>query len=211
MATTTELTEKYISEHPSIKDCLKKEVINYSKLSRFIAKELSIERTTSMEAILIACRRYSEKIKSKKAQEDEVINLLKNSELEIKNKITAVIVEKGIYTENLNQIEKKLRNNSDFFYAIEGTKAITIVTAEKNLSDLKKLFGRKIKQIRKNQAMIIVKSPEEIEHTPGFMAHLYSIFGEHGINIGETMSCWTDTMVVIDEKDIGKVVEWLRF
>ena len=63
MTTTTELTEKYLSEHPSIKDCLKKGIINYSKLSRTIAKELNIEKKTSIEAILIACRRYEAKIK----------------------------------------------------------------------------------------------------------------------------------------------------
>jgi len=38
MPTTTEITEKYLTEHPSIKDCLKQGIINYSKLSRKIAK-----------------------------------------------------------------------------------------------------------------------------------------------------------------------------
>ena len=47
MPTTTELTEKYLSEHPSIKDCLKEGIINYSKLSRKIANELEIEKKTN--------------------------------------------------------------------------------------------------------------------------------------------------------------------
>ena len=211
MPTTTELTVKYIEEHPSIKDCLKKGVVNYSKLSRRISKELKIEKKTSMEAILIACRRYAEKLKMYKEQEDMVFEILKKSELEIKNKIVVVIVEKGIYSENLVQIEKKIRKSADYFYAIEGTKAFTMVTSEKNFDDLKQLFKQKIIKIIKGLALIVIKSPEEIEYTPGFMGYLYSLFGERGINIGQTMSCWTDTMIVVEEKDIPKILEFLRF
>ena len=40
MATVTEQTEKYILEHRSIKECLKKGIINYSSLARLIQKAL---------------------------------------------------------------------------------------------------------------------------------------------------------------------------
>ena len=96
MPTTTELTEKYLSEHPSIKDCLKHGIINYSKLSRKIAKELNIEKETSIEAILIACRRYEAKLKDEKILENKIIDILKRSELEIKNRIVVAIIDKKI-------------------------------------------------------------------------------------------------------------------
>ncbi len=211
MPTTTELTEQYIAEHPSIKDCLIKGVLNYSKLSRKIAKDLNIQNKTSMEAILIACRRYEQKIKKQKPLENKIINLFKESELEIKTKIVVVIVEKGFYTKKLSQVEEKIRTNADLFYALEGTKAMTIIISEKNLPDLEKLFKKHIKKISKNWAMIIIKSPEDIESTPGSLAYLYSLFGEKGINIGETLSCWTDTMLLIEEKDVPKAMDFLSF
>jgi len=37
----TKLSEKYINEHPSIKDCVRKGLINYSSLTRQIASELA--------------------------------------------------------------------------------------------------------------------------------------------------------------------------
>ena len=43
------------------------------------------------------------------------------------------------------------------------------------------------------------------------MGYLYSLFGENGINIIETMSTWTDTLFVIEEKDVGRVMGILRF
>lgn len=211
MPTTSELTEKYLEEHPSIKDCLKHGVINYSKLSRKIAKELDIEKKTSLEAILIACRRYEAKLKDEKTLEDRILDILKKSELEIKNKIVVAIIDKKSYTGNLDEIEKKIRKTADVFYAIEGTKVFTIIFSEKYLEDLQTLFGKTIIKISKNLAMITIKSPKDLENTPGFIAFVSSIFSEHGVNIVETMSCWTDTIFVISENDIPTVMNFLKF
>ena len=211
MPTTTELTEKYLEEHPSIKDCLKHGIINYSKLSRKIAKELDIEKKTSLEAILIACRRYEAKLKDEKILEDKILNILKKSELEIKNKIVVAIIDKKSYTGNLDEIEKKIRKTADAFYAIEGTKVFTIIFSEKYLEDLQTLLGKTIIKISKDLAMITIKSPKDLENTPGVIAFVFSIFSEHGVNIVETMSCWTDTIFVMSENDIPAVMNFLKF
>ena len=211
MPTTTELTEKYLTEHPSIKDCLKNGIINYSKLSRKIAKELEIEKMASIEAILIACRRYEVKLKDEQILEKKILNILKKSELEIKNRIITVIIDKKIYIKNLIEIENKIRRTADTFYAIEGTKVFTIITSEKYLDELKTLFEKSIIKISKNLAMITIKSPEDLENTPGVISYISSILGERGINIVETMSCWTDTILVISEDDIPTIMKYLKF
>jgi len=211
MPTTAELTEKYLSEHPSIKDCLRGGIINYSKLSRKISKELNIEKTTSIEAILIAARRYEGKIKKEKIREDKILEILKQSELEIKNKIIVAIIQKNFTAETLLDFEKRIKKNADIVYMIEGTKTYTIITSEKYLEEIKKTFSNKIIKTTKNQAMIIMKNPKGIEETTGFTAYLYSRFGEYGVNILETMSCWTDTILVIAEEDIATVMKFLKF
>jgi hypothetical protein len=211
MPTTTELTEKYLREHPSINDCLKNGIINYSKLSRKIASELSIEKKTSIEAILIACRRYEAKIKDEKILEDKILKILKKSELEIKNKIIVSIIDKGKYLGNIVDVIKKIQKTADTFYAIEGSKVFTIITSEKHFQDLETLFGNSIIKTSKNLAMIMIKSPIELENTPGVNAFVYSKFREYGINIVEQMSCWTDTIVVIGENDISPAMSFLKF
>lgn len=211
MPTTTEITEKYLSEHPSIKDCLRAGIINYSKLSRKISKELNIEKKTSMEAILIASRRYAEKIKKEKVREEKIIEILKQSELEIKNKILVAIIQKNFPSEYFIELEKNIKKNGDIIYVIEGTKTYTIITSEKYSKDIEDKFSNKIIKNTKNQAMIIMKNPKGVEETTGFTAYLYSRFGEHGVNILETMSCWTDTILVISEDDIATVMKFLKF
>ena len=211
MPTTTELTEKYLSEHPSIKDCLKHGIVNYSKLSRKIAKEINIEKKASLEAILIACRRYEMKLKDANIREKKILGILKRSELEIKNKIVVVIIGKNIYMEKLLEMEKKTRKTADPFYAIEGTKVFTIILSEKYLDDFKKLFSRNILKTSKNLTMITIKSPTDMENTPGVIAYITSLFSEHGINIVETMSCWTDTIFVVTEHDIPAIMQFFNF
>jgi len=210
MPTTAELAEKYIVEHPSIKDCLKYNVINYSRLARKISKELGIEKKSSDEAILVACRRYSLKLKKEQFYEEKVLKIMRNSELEIKNKIVVVIIDKKLYIENLLAIEKKIRRTADTFYAIEGNKVFTIILSEKYLPDLKKLFDKDILKISRNLAMVIIKSPEEMESTPGVIPYMHSLFGVYGVNIVETMSCWTDTIFVVAEDDIARVIKFLK-
>lgn len=211
MPTTAELTEKYLTEHPSIKDCLRQGIINYSKLSRKIAKELKIEKKTSMEAILIATRRYEAKIKKDKVREEKILSILKGSELEIKNKIVVGILQKNLDQEKLIGLEKKIKKQGDVIYSIEGTKTYTIIISEKYLKDLQTRLKPNIIKISKNQAMIIMKNPEGIEETTGVTSYLYSRFGEYGVNILETMSCWTDTIMIISEDDIATVMKFLKF
>ena len=211
MPSTAELTEKYIEEHPCIKDCLKKDIVNYSKLSRLISKELGIEKKTSIDAIQIACRRYAEKLKRGTTLEDKIMKILKGSELEIKNKVAVVVISKRIYPENLIEVEKKVRRNGDPFHLIEGTKAFTIVLPERYVGELSRLFKRSTIKVTKGLTLITIKSPEDIETTPGVVSYLYSLFGEHGINIVETMSCWTDTIFVVSEDDFPKAMRVLKF
>ena len=211
MANITKLTEQYISEHPSIKDALKKGLINYSKLTRQIAEDLDIELKKNFDAILIACRRYYRKVRKEKILETDILDVLKKSKVEVKNKIIAVVLDKSIYFEGLLDLEKEVKKKGEIFHIIEGTTAITVITAEEYSDKIKKLFKNKIIQENKKLVEIFLKSPKEIENIAGVVPYLYSLFGENGINIVETLSCWTDTIFVIEEKDIAKVMQLLRF
>ena len=211
MANITKLTENYILEHPSVKDCLKNGFINYSSLSRQIALDLNLSLKNNFDAILIACRRFKRKLKKEQVHENSILKVLKESKIEIKNKIIAIVLEKDIYFENLINLEKEIKKKKEIFRIIEGISAITIITVEDFLDLIKKYFKNKIIFENKNLAEITIKSPKEIETTPGTYAYVCSLFGENNINIVETLSCWTDTIFLVKEDDVGKVMGLLRF
>ena len=207
----TKLTENYILEHPSIKDCLKNGLVNYSSLSRQIASDLKLDIKKNFDAILIACRRLKIKLKKEETFENKILKILKESKIEIKNKVIAVVLEKDIFFENLINLEKEIKKQKEIFRVIEGISAITIITTEDFIDLIKKYFKNKIILENKNLAEITIKSPKEIETTPGTYAYLCSLFGENNINIVETLSCYTDTIFLIKEDDVGKVISLFRF
>ncbi len=211
MQSVTKLAEEYISNHPSVKDCLKNDLINFSSLSRQIASELDLNLKKNFDAILIACRRYQRKLKNEEVSERKISKILKNSKIEIKNKVIAVVLEKDIFFGTLQNLEKEIKKRKEIFRIIEGASAITVITAEEFLEMIRKYFKNKIIIENTNLAEITIKSPKEIEEVPGTYAYLCSLFGENNINIVETLSCWTDTIFLVDEKDAGKVMSLLRF
>ena len=211
MPNITKLTESYILGHPSIKDCLKNGLINYSSLSRQIAFDLKLNLKKNFDAVLIACRRFKRKLKKEDSHENKILRILKESKIEIKNKVVAVVLEKDIFFGNLLNIEREIKKSKEIFRVIEGLSAITIITTEDFLDLIKKYFKNKIIVENKNLAEITIKSPKEIETTPGTYAYLCSLFGENNINIVETLSCWTDTIFLVKEEDVGKVMGLLRF
>ena len=212
MPTVTQLTSKYISEHPSIKDCLAKGLINYSALSRDIKKSIKdAKKNATFDAILIATRRFADKNKHNRALEEGITSLLKKSEIEVKNKVVVVIIEKSVYPENIIELERAIKKNNDVFYLIEGSKQITLITTEKYLSDIDSLFKNRIIKKNVNKAIIDIKTSQKIENISGVLNYLTSLFAGNGVNIIECMSCWTDNLFVVSEEDISKVMGFLRF
>ena len=207
--TTTEITIEYIKNHPSIKSCLKQGLINYSSLARLISKELKIEKKSSQEAILIAARRFQEKLKKEVYQEKKVRELLSTSELEVKNKVVVYIIEKNIDFELIEKIQKKIRKEPGVFYLIEGSVSYTIITQNRFVE----LFEKKFQIIKKNKDLVLInlKSTKEIEETVGVISYLTSLFAENGINLVEVISCWADSFFIIEEKDLNKAFQFLNF
>ncbi len=212
MATITELTKKYIDSHPSIRDCLTTGLINYSALARQIRDDLNISSKSTMEAVLIAARRYAERAgNGEKLNEKKIREILKGCNVEVRNRVVTIILEKNFYTDNLIEIEKKIKKEGELFYSVEGLKVITVITSEKYLEEIKKAFKNNILNVSENLATIMLRTSKEIEQTKGVMAYLLSLLASEGINVNETMSCWTDTLFVVSEKDIAAVMELFKF
>lgn len=94
MAKIAELTIRYISENPEIKSCLAKDLVNYSKLARQIAENI---KTKKIDAIIVACRRYAEKIRKKSADYESGLDILKKSRktIKIENKLAYLTFTAG--------------------------------------------------------------------------------------------------------------------
>ncbi|MFH1053436.1 MAG: hypothetical protein V1740_03385 [Candidatus Woesearchaeota archaeon] len=207
MVNITKETENYIKTHPYVKQGIKKKIINYSKLSRLISKEKDIK---NFDAILIACRRYYEKL-GKIESGLSIIDILKGSKLSIRSNIIAVILEPDASFKSILDIQKEVDEKNEVMHVIRGANAITLIATDDFLSQIEKSFRNKILKVSYNLVEIVLKSPARLESIPGVMGYIYSLFGENDINIIETLSCWTDTIFVINKEDLPKTMEILSF
>jgi len=195
-----ERTRAYIDAHPSVKDCISKDLINYSSLARQIMKDLGIKNE---EAVMIACRRYAVKL-AKSDHERDILRILANSRLEVKTKI-CIVTAKNDWTvlQRLEAVFQKLINEKAIMQIIQGAQAITVIADEKLKNEVINAVGREnILKVRQDLVEITVKSPERIVETSGVFAFLASNLAENNVNVVETVSCYTDSIFIVNEADM---------
>jgi hypothetical protein len=195
-----ERTRSYIDAHPSVKDCISKDLINYSSLARQIMKDLGIKNE---EAVMIACRRYAVKL-AKRDHERDILRILANSRLEVKTKI-CIVTAKNDWTvlQSLETVFQKLINEKAIMQIIQGAQAITVIADEKLKNEVINAVGREnILKVRQDLVEITVKSPERIVETSGVFAFLASNLAENNVNVVETVSCYTDSIFIVNEADM---------
>jgi aspartokinase len=178
----------YLKNKPYILEALERGIVNLSELARQIQKEL---KTGNVIAIKAALRRFSNELqKSKRRREEKVLQLLKKSTITVYDGKSVAITDRSLETKN----EIKVNLEGKFVYLLEKNTLAQISNALR---------------IHENCAMIVIHSPEELEATPGVVAFLTSLLAEQNINIIEFISCWTDTIIIVEKRDSLKTYEIL--
>jgi len=202
----TRLTHRYIAEHVSIKDCLRKGLINYSALSREICRHYGLDR---FDAVLIACRRHYQKIKAQGTQEKRIIGLLKRARIQMKNKVVTIIIEKPRDFERLYQLQTEIKRDRGDFHLIEGEETVMIISNSDYIEEFRSTFRGKIVKLSLNLAQITMVFDEKIETTPGVVSFIYGLLADNEINVREEMSCWTDLIMILEETDAARAMRVL--
>jgi aspartokinase len=180
--------KNYLKNKPYILEALEKGIVNLSELSRHIQGEL---KTNNLTAIKAALRRFSVELQKRKHErEEKVLRLLKRSAVTVYDGKSVAITKKPIETKEKIKVDLE----SKFVYLLE----------RNNLSEISGTL-----KIHENCSMIAIRSPEELEATPGVVAFLASLLAEQNVNIVEFISCWTDTIIVVEREDRLKTYEIL--
>lgn len=197
---TASVVREYIDTHPSIKDGMRMGIINLSALARRIMDEKGIR---SEEAALMACRRYELDPKSK-INEEAILKVLRRSKLEIRTKVVTMTVRTSWHMyAKLEKVMSTLRGRDQNVHVIQGTAGVTIICDGAVAKEVRDILGEdEILKEEKDLVELIVNSPDVIEDVPGILAFLASSLSSKGINFLEVISCYKDTMFVIEQKDM---------
>jgi aspartokinase len=100
---------------------------------------------------------------------------------------------------------ERIQSTGNFISISESIMSITLVFDDLLLQDVKVMFAYDdILEIENGLAAIIVHSPEDIIKTPGCAIAFYNQLARRHINIEDTVSCYTDTIVLVKMEQVGK-------
>ncbi|HKZ49236.1 MAG TPA: ACT domain-containing protein [Thermoplasmata archaeon] len=190
----------YISSRPSVADALRMGIVNHSALARRIAKELGIRRG---EAVLAACRRYPvDRIRG--YREDAVKQVLQKSRIETRSKVSTITVAQGVdVLRRLGDVVEELLDENRICRLIQVSQGTVIIVDDDAVSRFtRKLREEHLLNVRRDLVEIAVTSPVSVEETPGLMAFLSTALASKGINIVQAMSCYTDTIFILERDDM---------
>jgi aspartokinase len=178
----------YFCNNLYLLEALEKDIVNLSELSRQIQNEL---KTDNISAVKAALRRFSVELqKHKQKREEKVLALLKRSNIAVYDRKSVMITSKEIQSENSMKVDLP----GKYVYLVDK-------------ADLPERINTLVKH--ENCTMIVVHSPEELEATPGVVAFLTTLLAEQNVNMIEFISCWTETIIVVEKKDSLKTYEVL--
>ena len=190
----------YLDGKPAIKECLALDLVNLSALARKVQEDLGIAKPY---AVLAACRRYRSTPRTT-WREQAVRRVLRRSRLETRTRIATVTVR---YTyDNLLRLEKivnEILSANRLIRLVPTTQGIVLIVEDDTVSAATKAISPgSILKVRKGLVEISVTSPESIEEVPGVIAFLSASLASEGLNVLQVLSCHTDTILILEEKDL---------
>lgn len=169
----------YIKRKPYILEAIEQDIVNYSALAREIGKDIGIKNIDTIKAALI--RSGETYRKTKKKTQQQAIELLREANVSIKNKIATLHHSSFV---DITAIAYSKTPSGYMFFLDENV-----------------VKRSSFKKIDYGFAIIQIKCSELIETTPGVIAFILSALASEGINVSHIMSCREDTFIVVKEHD----------
>lgn len=185
----------------AMQEALYKKYANLSALARILQKmiEERFGKKVSMIAIISALKRTRGRIYSRLAN---IYPILARSSVSVKTSVAKVSFSShsaGLALELLQEFEE------NFIHLSKSLKSITLIFDEAIYPQItKSIESIGVFESKKGLAAITVHSPREIVKTPGCVHMIYGTLVKAGVNIEDTTSCYTDTIIIVDMKDVER-------
>ncbi|MEM2950713.1 MAG: hypothetical protein QXV52_06440 [Nitrososphaeria archaeon] len=182
---------------------------NYSAIARRIKPlvDKKIGYDSDIQSIVTALKRLK---LSLTFSPKNVKMVLADSNLSVRTGVAKITVEKTRTT--TIKFSELIRKYINFIIHVSiGSTAITIIMDEMYAEEALEIFERStVLENKRNLAAIIVTSTPEITDVPGCAISIYERLFSAGINIEDTTSSYTDTIIILKNEDVGKAFETLN-
>jgi hypothetical protein len=195
--------QSLIDEDLSLQDALQRDYGNYSAIARMLLPKVkeAVNSDVNLESVITSVKRAQANYT---ILQGKITQVVAGSVLNIRTDMAKVSVDKT--KQNLEKIRKTLATFSgEFLQVIEGNSVVTLISDFNSFHKINGIFDKTdaIDQ-KQNLATVIIRSPDDITSTPGCVQAFYNAVSRRHINIEETMSCYTETIIVLAMEDVSK-------
>ena len=201
--TISRAVKEAVDRDLSIQDSLQYRYGNISAIARLIGPkvEASVNHKVNIESLITSIKRIRGDYK---APPVDVTRIISGSMINVRTDIAKISIENT--KRSLETVRKMLAvNQEEFIQVSESISAITLIIDQRMIENIiAPLNGDVILEKEINLAAIIINSPETIVKTPGCLTAFYNQVSRRHVNIEDTVSCFTDTIIVVRMKDVGQ-------
>ncbi|MGD9212969.1 MAG: hypothetical protein PVI90_19445 [Desulfobacteraceae bacterium] len=195
--------QNLIDEDLSLQDALQRNYGNYSAIARMLLPKIqeTTEDEINIESVITAVKRAETNYT---LLQGKITRVVAGSVLNIRTDMAKVSVNNT--KQNLEKIRKTLATFSgEFLQVIEGNTVVTLISDLNSFHIISGIFDETdVIDQNQNLATVIIRSPDDITSTPGCVQAFYNAISRRHINIEETMSCYTETIIVLAMEDVSK-------
>ncbi len=200
--------KEVIENDLSLQDALGRRYGNYTAIARLIKPkvERDIGRKVNFESLVTSVKRVKPRLQ---LAQGGIEGVMAGSVVNVRTDVAKLNLEKT--KRSLEAARTVMATYQEEFLQIsESNAAITLIFDQKLLEEIHKKFNDDdILDEQADLAAIIVHSPTEIVRTPGVVLAIYAKIAENHINIEDTVSCFTDTIVVIRMDEVARTFSTL--
>ncbi|GGM75829.1 hypothetical protein GCM10007108_12160 [Thermogymnomonas acidicola] len=175
-------------------NALKRGYANLSQVARMIRPIVRdrLNSEVTEQAILSALKR---KRASLPRAENRIMNVLAHSNLSLYGGVVKVVLG----TESALQILGDILSGNKIYniYVTTSPNYVTVIAEAQVIGEFRKDLERKAVHIAEDLSLIVIRGPEELIETEGFLAYLYEKLAMAGVNIEEATNSYTDTLVLL--------------
>jgi aspartokinase len=195
----------------SVQDALARDYANLSSLARMLVPKVARRmRVRAKEVHVVGVTSALKRLRDAySAGSPSAAKVIAGSVVNVRTHVSRLSVEKTKRT--LQTVSSLLGTyHEDFIQVSESLSSITLIFDQRLHGRVRRaLAGGEILQEGEECAAITVHSPHAIINTPGCISAFYDQLSRKNVNVEDTVSCYTDTIMVVSIKDASRAFEAL--
>jgi len=212
MISITEVVEELVKSSPLLEDGLTRGIISYSALARDLRPQIEkkLLKSAGRSAIVMALKRTSGKLKTKRKTVQQMVNL---SGITIRSNLAELTyLNSNTIIEKHKKVFLASEKRKDIFCNLtQGVRETMLIVGEEILTEMEKIFAdeRLVAKIKDLSSITILLTKETVS-TSGVYYSILKLLAWNEINIIDVISTYSELTIILSNADIDRAFSILK-